>query len=86
MTDELKKIFKNDWSYEKKVEEVKKLSKKYLEEANLSFTGSFLFIGCLFNLLRFLSVFSPSIFFVFGCGFLSYGGFNMFLNKKKCCY
>jgi len=83
MTDELKKIFKNDWSYEKKVEEVKKLSKKYLGEANVSFTSSFLCIGCLFSSLRFLSIFSPSIFFVFGFGILSYGGFYMFLNKKN---
>ena len=44
MSDELNIIFNKDCSYEKKVEEVKKLANKHLEETNLYLLNSIYYI------------------------------------------
>ena len=83
MSDELNIIFNKDCSYEKKVEEVKKLANKHLEESNLYLLNSIYYIGIGLFFYHSLFMFFPFIPLIFGFGFISFGCFDMFLNRKK---
>jgi len=82
-SDELKKIFNEDCSYDEKVKKVKIAMQEKLEDANSYLTSSFSFGMTDFLWIRCIYKFMPFIPLIFGIGVLSLASFTRFFSKRK---
>ena len=82
-SDELKKIFNEDCSYDEKVEKVKIAMQKKLEDANSYFISSISFGTTDFLWIRCIYKFMPFIPLIFGIGVLSLTCFTRFFSRRK---
>ena len=82
-SDELKKIFNEDCSYDEKVKKVKIAMQKKLEDANFYLISSYSFGMTDFLWIRCIYKFMPFIPLIFGIGVLSLASFTRFFSKRK---